>query len=134
MTNDGGSAGQFKPNIYPIIYWGLVFGVCAGLLMFAMFLLSQFVNFIWFPVFLAGLLWGGYRNYQQQKRTWQQNAGGVVVGPPLEEIKAAAREIVAATREMMRERTAPGEGETSASPREDEAPPAPPAATPGPLT
>lgn len=127
-SNESGPQ-EFKPNIYPIMYWGLVFGISAGMLLFAVFLLSRFVVYIWFPVFLAGLLWGGYRNYQQQKRAWQQNTGDVGVGPPLEEIKAAARDIVLATREILREDTAPDAAGRAAAAHDEHPtePPSPPA-------
>ncbi len=116
---------EFKPNLYPIMYWGLVYGVSAGLLLFVVFVLSRFLVFIWFPVFLAGLVWGGYRNYQQQKRAGQSHVSEAVQ-PPLQEIKAAARDIVSATREMMRENlTADDTRDT---------PPRPPAAPPASAT
>jgi hypothetical protein len=113
---------NFQPNLYPIMYWGLLYGLAAGLLLFAVFLLSQFITLVWFPVFLAGVLWGGYRNYQKQKRA----QGGVVTPQkPMQEFREAASDIVAATRDMLAEdRTQFNET--------DRQPPEPPAGGPPP--
>lgn len=92
---------DFKPNIYPIMYWGLMYGLIAGFLLFILFLLSRFITLVWFPVFLTGLLWGGYRNYLKQKR--EANGGEVKTRTPLEELKEAAKDIYGATREMVAE-------------------------------
>ena len=54
-------AGQFKPNVYPIMYWALVYGVLAGVVLFIVFLLSRYITIIWFPVFVVGLLLVGFR-------------------------------------------------------------------------
>mgnify|MGYP001604133597 CR=1 FL=1 len=91
---------EFKPNIYPIMYWGLMYGLVAGLLLFALLLLSRFITIVWFPVFVAGVIWGGYRNYTKQK-----NSSGQSQPPktPLEDFKEAASDIVGATRDMIRE-------------------------------
>ncbi len=95
---------DFKPNIYPIMYWGLMFGLVAGFVLLIMFLLSQYITTIWFPVFLAGVIWGGYRNYRKQKQAWQQE-----VEQPSEpqsaaqEIKEAAKDIAAAAKDMLTE-------------------------------
>jgi hypothetical protein len=127
---------DFKPNLYPIMYWALLYGLAAGLLLFAVFLLSQFVTVVWFPVFVAGVIWGGYRNYQKQKRA--SGAGQGTAQRPLDEFKEAAQDIISATREMMTEGgnspaatdTAPRPAEPS---REQPQPPAvsPPAPPPG---
>jgi hypothetical protein len=113
---------DFRPNIYPIMYWGLLYGLAAGLLLFAVFLLSQFITLVWFPVFLAGVIWGGYRNYQKQKRT-----DGTAGAPqqPLQEFKEAAHDIVAATRDMMAE-----ENDEAGQSNPPAAPPPPPPSPP----
>ncbi|MFH1354337.1 MAG: hypothetical protein ABIH36_03545 [bacterium] len=112
---------KFKPNIYPIMYWGLMFGLIAGFVLFAIFMLSRYITTIWFPVFLAGVIWGGYRNYRKQKKVWQESANppaGQARRPneatgAVEEVKEAARDIVAAARDMMSE-----QAETTAAPDE----------------
>lgn len=92
---------DFKPNIYPIMYWGLMYGLIAGFVLFILFLMSRFITVLWFPVFLVGVIWGGYRNYKKQK----SESGHVSTIPKtaLEEFKEAARDIVGATREMVAE-------------------------------
>lgn len=93
---------QFKPNIYPVMYWALAFGVIAGLVLFVVFLLARFITVIWFPVFLAGLIWGAYRNYQKQKVQWHKfNGMPVPAASPLEEFKQATRDIIDASRDMV---------------------------------
>lgn len=92
---------DFKPNIYPIIYWGLMYGLTAGFLLFIMFMLSRYLTMVWFPVFLAGVVWGGYRNYKKQKR---ESGQGGEPKAAIEEFKEAARDILGATREMVSER------------------------------
>jgi hypothetical protein len=95
---------EFKPNIYPIIYWGLMYGLIAGFLLFVMMLLSRYITTIWFPVFLAGVIWGGYRNYKKQKGEWTKQTGQPGDKQPLvEEVKAAATDIYSATKDMLTE-------------------------------
>jgi len=95
---------DFKPNIYPIIYWGLLFGLIAGFILFVLNILSQFITILWFPVFLGGVIWGGYRNYQKQRHDFSQAAGQPLKPKPvLEEFKDAAHDIVDASREMLAE-------------------------------
>lgn len=98
---------EYKPNIYPIMYWALVYGIIAAAALFAVHLLAGFIALIWFPVFLAGIIWGGYRKYEQDKAAWAQsnsaapgNASGVPVSP-MEEFKNAARDIAKAGQEMI---------------------------------
>lgn len=98
---------EYKPNIYPIIYWALVYGVIAAFVLFTVHLLAGFIALLWFPVFLAGVIWGGYRKYQQDKAAWEQGIGSSPTpGPskqktPVEEFKDAARDIAQAGREMI---------------------------------
>lgn len=95
---------EFKPNIYPVIYWALLYGVIAGLALFVVSVLSRFITLVWFPVFLAGLIWGGYRNYQKQRKEWARQSGAATVsGTPMAEFKAAAADIMSATRDMISE-------------------------------
>jgi hypothetical protein len=86
-------------------------------------LLSQFITLVWFPVFLAGVIWGGYRNYQKQKRL----QGAVTAAQaPMQEFREAAQDIVSATRDMLAEER--GEPEDALPPEEPPVnPPAPPA-------
>lgn len=95
-------ADAFKPNIYPIMYWALAYGVIAGFLLFLVFLLSRFVTIVWFPVFLVGLIWGGYRNYLKQKSVWSTQSG-VPLTPksPVQEFKEAVSDVTDAAREMV---------------------------------
>lgn len=97
----------FKPNIYPIMYWALAYGVICGLVLFVVWLLTRFITVIWFPVFLVGLIWGAYRNYQKQKGEWHKYSG-MPTAPltPVQEFKQAARDIFAASQTMMAEQAA----------------------------
>ena len=98
---------EFKPNIYPVIYWGLAYGVIAGLLLFLVALLARYITLVWFPVFLAGLVWGGYRNYKKQKNAWATQSGASVTPKsPMEEFKEAVRDVADASREMVAEQRA----------------------------
>jgi hypothetical protein len=128
---------DFKPNIYPIMYWALAFGVVAGLLLFLINLLSQYITIVWFPVFLAGLIWGGYRNYQIQKKNWQSSSGQPATPQsPMNEFKQAVADITEASKEVFnqsaqatqlppQENAAPDEPETEA-PQEEQVPPTQP--------
>lgn len=99
--------GQFKPNMYPLMYWALAFGAISGVALFLMYLLSQFITIVWFPVFLAGLVWGGYRNYKQQKEAWMKGTGASAVPQsPMQEFKEAVGDVVNASRQMMAEQRA----------------------------
>lgn len=99
--------GQFKPNIYPLMYWALAFGAISGVALFLVFLLSRFITIIWFPVFLAGMVWGGYRNYKQQKEAWVKGTGEAVAPQsPMQEFKQAVGDVVTASRQMMAEQRA----------------------------
>ncbi|MEX1997553.1 MAG: hypothetical protein WEA04_02655 [Candidatus Andersenbacteria bacterium] len=100
--------GSFKPNIYPIMYWALAFGVAAGVILFLVYLLSRFLTYVWAPVFLAGVIWGGFRNYKRQKQAWATSAGmAPMAQSPWEEFKQALQDIVAASRDLMQQETAP---------------------------
>ena len=93
---------EFKPNIYPIMYWALAFGAAAAVLLFVLFLLSQVIAFAWVPVFLTGLIWGGYRNYKKQKQDWASSAGIIPTAmSPLDEFRQAASDVAQASRDLM---------------------------------
>lgn len=96
--------GEYKPNIYPIIYWALLYGLLAGVVLVILRLLAQFITLVWLPVFLAGAGWGAYRNYRKQKDEWM-NAQGVapMKKSAMEEFKDAARDIASASRTMIAE-------------------------------
>lgn len=114
---------DFKPNIYPIMYWALAFGAAAGVLLFVLFLLSQAINIAWFPVFLAGLVYGGYRNYKKQKQAWAAASGmPVATGSPMDEFRQAARDITSASRDLL-EQEAPAEEEIVEAPLAEDAAP-----------
>lgn len=99
-----GNPSEFKPNIYPVMYWALAFGATAGILLFILSILARYITFVWFPVFLVGLVWGGYRNYHKQKREWQAHSGvPMVPSTPLNEFKDAVRDITSASRDLMAE-------------------------------
>lgn len=102
MWYSGGVASEFKPNIYPIIYWALAYGVIAGFLLFLVYILSQYITLVWFPVFAVGLIWGGYRNYQKQKKIWSTQSGTPVVPKsPVQEFREAVSDVTLAAREMV---------------------------------
>ncbi|MEK7500005.1 MAG: hypothetical protein AAB649_05370 [Patescibacteria group bacterium] len=98
---------EYKPNIYPIIYWALVYGIIAATALFAVHLLAGIIALVWFPVFLAGVIWGGYRKYQQDKAAWAQTNGtstssaSGAPNTPMQEFKNAARDIAKAGQEMI---------------------------------
>ena len=86
------------------MYWGLMYGLVGGFLLFVVFLLSQYLTIIWFPVFLAGVIWGGYRNYQKQRKACSSETGqSAQQQPVVQEFKEAASDIVSATRDMLAE-------------------------------
>jgi hypothetical protein len=96
--------GEFKPNMYPIMYWALAYGATAGLVLLLVKLLAGFITWVWFPVFLAGVLWGGWRNYQKQKLAWQQNTGAPAVPQsPMTELRQAVTDISEASRDLLAE-------------------------------
>lgn len=102
-----GPPNEFKPNIYPVMYWALAYGVIAGVILFVVYMLSQYITVIWFPVFLAGLIWGGYRNYIKQKQGYLSGQGmAYTPQSPMAEFREAARDVMTASREMMAEQQA----------------------------
>ena len=120
---------DFKPNIYPVMYWALAYGAAAAILLFVVFLLSRFITIIWFPVFAVGLVVGGYRNYRKQKQDWQISAGQAPTpGSPVDEFKQAARDLAAASSELLNQDTSEA-SPTEPTPADDtqNQPPAPPA-------
>lgn len=130
-------AEEFKPNIYPIIYWALAYGVIAGFLLFLVYILSRYITLVWFPVFLLGLVWGGYRNYQRQKKMWSTQSG-VPLTPksPVQEFKEAVSDVTQAAREMVAQQRAEdaeianAEAEAEALAQEETLPPQPDRPTP----
>jgi hypothetical protein len=117
---------NFKVNIYPVIYWGLAYALIAGFVLFVLFLLSKYITVIWFPVFLAGLIWGGYRNYKKQKEvSGNQSNEPAVAQSPLEEAKEAARDIFSAARDMVADQLEEEEGKVVAQEVSEEAPVSP---------
>ncbi len=93
---------DYKPNLYPIMYWAILYGVIAALALLALKLLSDYITVLWFPVFLAGLIWGGFRKYKQDKAIWMQGRGIVSTKKSaIEEFKDAAKDITQATQEMV---------------------------------
>jgi len=101
------ATGEFKPNIYPILYWALSFGVIAGIFLALVWWFSQYITVVWAFVFLGGAGWGAYRNYKKQKDAWTRNQGGTPQPQSaLNEFRDAARDIVSAGRDMMAEQRA----------------------------
>lgn len=96
---------EFKPNIYPIMWWALAYGALASLAFLVIMLLSRYIGF---PLlFLIGLVWGAYRNYQKQKEAWSINQGvPPQSGSFVQEFKNAFSDISTAGREMMAEQRA----------------------------
>ncbi len=93
---------DFKPNLYPIMYWAIAYGAVAGIALFLLNFLSSFINVLWAPVFLVGLVWGGYRQYQRQKAAWRMGQGvPATKNSPVEEFKQAVGDVVTASRELM---------------------------------
>lgn len=109
--NDPTGRQEYKPNIYPIMYWAILYGVLCALALFVIKLLSDFITLLWFPVFLAGLLWGGFRKYKKDKEAWvrqgNSNPQDVSQGNPksvVVEFKDAARDIAQASQEIVTRR------------------------------
>jgi len=112
------------------MYWGLAYGVSAGLIMFLVNLLSQYIGLLWAPVFLAGLAWGGYRNYQKQKKA----VGGIATGTPMQEFRQAVSDIADVSQEVFNQE-APAQTDEEVLIDESQLPPAqqpplPPGSTP----
>ena len=102
---------EFKPNIYPIMYWALAYGVLAGVLLFVVFLLSRIITLVWFPVFIVGLVYGAFRNYRRQRGEWDQSQGTPSPARPVtQELREAVADIAVASQEMMAEQS-PAEAE-----------------------
>jgi choline-glycine betaine transporter len=94
--------GEYKPNIYPIMYWAILYGIVAAFVLLVISMLANYITVLWFPVFLAGVVWGGYRKYKQDKAAWAQSQGTPnAPKTPVEEFKDAARDIAQASREMI---------------------------------
>lgn len=95
---------DFKPQIMPVMYWALAYGAVAGVVLFLLKLLAEYVTIVWFPVFVVGLVWGGWRNYKRQKAQWYAQGGAVP--PPqtfMAEFKEAASDIAAASRDLVQQ-------------------------------
>lgn len=106
-------ANDFKPNIYPIMYWALAFGATAGVLLWLVTILSNYISLVWFPVFLAGLLWGGYRNYRSQKLAFEKQTGqNLQAQSPMEEFKQAVSDVAAASGELLNQEAEEGAGQS----------------------
>ena len=84
------------------MYWALVYGIIAASVLLLIKILADFINIIWFFVFLAGLIWGGFRKYKQDKAAWMQGSGIKSTSKSAkEEFKEAARDIAQAGKEMI---------------------------------
>lgn len=101
----------YKPNIYPIMYWAILYGVLCALALLVIKLLSDFITLLWFPVFLVGFLWGGYRKYKKDKDAWVRQSGSISLNASpenpksaLAEFKDAARDIAQASQEIVTRR------------------------------
>jgi hypothetical protein len=95
---------DFKPQIMPVLYWALAYGALAGFVLFLLNLLAAYVTVVWFPVFLIGVVFGGWRNYKRQKsRSYAQ--GGTVPLPQTlaAEFREAASDIAAASRDLLQQ-------------------------------
>jgi hypothetical protein len=107
---------DFKPNIYPIMYWAIAYGAMAGIALFLLNILSQFLGALWAPVFLVGLVWGGYRQYQRQKAAWRAGRGiSATPTSAVDEFKQAVGDVVNASREMLAENRAQDEAQSQAA-------------------
>ena len=70
--------------------------------MYLLTIASAYIGMVWFPIFMVGLVWGGYRNYQMQKARWYQQAGQPTpTQSPLQEFKQAVTDIADASKELM---------------------------------
>lgn len=93
---------DFKPQIMAILFWALTYGATAGVVLFILWLLAEYILIVWFPVFLAGVVWGGWRSYQQQKKRWYTQAD--IPSPQqsiTQEVRQAASDIANASRELL---------------------------------
>ncbi len=111
---------EYKPNLSPIIYWALAYGVIAGVVLFVLYLMSQYLTFLWAPVFLISAAWGAYRNYTKQKAAWYQTNGLPQQKKPVfDEMKEAFQDIADASREVMQEEQ-PSQEQEAPQPEESE--------------
>lgn len=110
------------------MYWALAYGLVAGFLLFLVYLLSRYITLFWFPVFAAGLIWGGFRNYKKQKKAWAQQTGTPIApGTPMQEFREAVSDVVQASREMVAEQSFDeAQGKQEPLPPQPPAPPVPP--------
>lgn len=93
---------NFKPNIYPVIFWAVSYGAAAALLVFVAKLLLEYINIFGPLVFLAGVVLGAWRNYRKQKNEFYANSGQAPAEQsPMDEFRAAARDIASASQELM---------------------------------
>ncbi|MBI3255514.1 MAG: hypothetical protein HYZ63_00930 [Candidatus Andersenbacteria bacterium] len=114
---------DFRPNMYPIMYWAIAYGAIAGVALFLVRILAEFIGLLWAPVFLVGLVWGGYRQYQKQKAGWRAGRGiPTAAGSPMDEFKQAVGDVVTASREMMAEQRAEDAAQTAQAEVEPETP------------
>lgn len=105
---------EFKPNIYPIMYWALAFGATAGVLLWLLTILSNYISVVWFPVFFAGLLWGGYRNYKSQKKAFETQTGQPQQAQTaMAEFKQAISDVAVASGELINQEAEEEEPEAS---------------------
>lgn len=111
---------KFKPNIYPVILWSLVYGLAAGVLLFLITVAQQFVTILWIPLFLAGVVWGGWRNYVRQKSAWLASQGQAYQPQSTTaEFREALSDIRVASRDLFE-----SEAETPPPPPGENQPPA----------
>lgn len=104
------------------MYWALAYGLAAGFLLFLIYLLSRYITLFWFPVFAAGLIWGGFRNYKKQKKAWAQQTGApMTAGTPMQEFREAVSDVVQASREMVVDQRAEDKAALAQAPSSAEA-------------
>lgn len=124
---------EFKVNIYPVIYWALAYGLVAAIVLLLLKVLSDNITGLWAIVFVAGLVWGGYRNYQIQKKAWVGQGHAAAPQSPVEEFKQAIKDIAGASRDLMKQTAAQAEKVVpteNVAPNIDSAAPTAPAAAP----
>jgi len=118
------------------MYWALAYGVIAGVILFVVYLLSNYITLIWFPVFLAGVIYGGFRNYKKQRNEWTRSQGvAPQTKPVMQEFREAVADIAVASQEMMaesRQQEAAEQEEATSAPEQPIEPqePQPPIETP----
>ncbi|MCH8748451.1 hypothetical protein IH781_01745 [Patescibacteria group bacterium] len=91
----------FRVNIYPVMYWGLLFGLGASVLVWLVAQLAQYLSNVLLPVFLGGLVGGAFWSYLRQRNAWSKKRGNKQVAADGASFGAAVRDIAGASANLI---------------------------------